>query len=117
MGYELLIKNGRIIDGSGTPAFRGDIGVRNGKIAAIGKRLGVTVAQLIGHTAVRHYVMGNESQARTATGTEIEAMRKIVREGMLAGAIGLSINRNKGHYDPQGVHIPAYWADEDELFA
>src|SRR5215510_12954480 len=37
MTYDLLIKNGRIVDGSGTPAFRGDLAVRNGKIAHIGK--------------------------------------------------------------------------------
>src|SRR5262245_44301961 len=37
MTYDLLIKNANIIDGSGTPAFRGDVGVRGGKIAAIGK--------------------------------------------------------------------------------
>src|SRR5207237_8637702 len=23
----------------------------------------------------------------------------------------------KGHFDPQGVHIPALWADESEIFA
>ena len=27
------------------------------------------------------------------------------------------MSRNKGHYDPQGVHIPALWADEKEIFA
>ena len=32
MGYDLLVKNGRIIDGSGRPAFHGDVGVANGKI-------------------------------------------------------------------------------------
>src|SRR5436309_3257408 len=37
MAFDLLIKNGRIVDGSGAPAFRGDIGVRNGTIAAVGK--------------------------------------------------------------------------------
>jgi N-acyl-D-aspartate/D-glutamate deacylase len=36
---------------------------------------------------------------------------------MEAGALGLSITRNKGHYDPQGVHIPGVWAEEEELFA
>src|SRR6266478_7763750 len=40
MAYDLLIKNGRVIDGSGTPAFRGDVAVRNGKIAEIGKLRG-----------------------------------------------------------------------------
>lgn len=34
---ELLIKNSTIVDGLRMPAFKGDIDVRNGKIAAIGK--------------------------------------------------------------------------------
>lgn len=37
MTYDLLIRNGRIIDGSGMPGYRGDIAVKDGKIAAIGK--------------------------------------------------------------------------------
>ena len=37
MAYDLLIKNGRIIDGSGRPAFHGDVGVVNGKIVELGK--------------------------------------------------------------------------------
>ena len=44
-------------------------------------------------------------------------MQQIVRDAMQAGAIGLSITRNKGHYDPQGVHVPGFWAEEEELFA
>ncbi len=34
--YDLLIKNGTIVDGLRMPAHRGDIGVRDGKIAAMG---------------------------------------------------------------------------------
>lgn len=34
--YDLIIKNGRIIDGSGNPWFASDVALKNGKIAAIG---------------------------------------------------------------------------------
>jgi N-acyl-D-amino-acid deacylase len=44
-------------------------------------------------------------------------MGHVVRQAMQAGALGFSVSRNKGHYDPQGVHIPAIWAEEDEIFA
>ena len=81
------------------------------------RHLGVNVGTLIGHTAVRYYVMGEECQKRAATDAELKEMQGVVRDGMEGGALGLSVSRNKGHYDPQGVHIPALWADEKEIFA
>ena len=220
MAYDLLVKNGRLIDGSGMPSFHGDVAVRNGKIVELGKlsgpatrvidadglvvspgfvdnhchydaqvtwdpmcsfscfhgattvvigncslalapvrpgtqervseflsrveaipmevlrtvdfswettgqymdaldqqRLGVNVGTLIGHSAVRYYVMGDECQGREATENEIEAMQQLVRDGIQAGALGLSVSRNQGHFDPQGVLVPAVWATEQEIFA
>jgi len=221
MTYDILIKNGRIVDGSGGPSYRGDVGIKDGKIVEIGRlsgpamrtvdaggqvvapgfidnhchydaqvtwdplcsfscdhgatsvifgncslslapvkkdrkqqrrlneflsyveaipmevldtleftwetfpeyldemdrNLGVNIGNLIGHTAVRHYVMGEDCQKRTATDDEIRQMQGLVRDGMEAGALGLSVSRNQGHFDPQGVHIPAIWADEKEIFA
>ena len=76
------------------------------------EHLGVNVGNLIGHSTVRYYVMGDESQKRTATDDEIKKMQDVVRDGIKGGALGLSVSRNKGHYDPQGVHIPALWADK-----
>src|SRR5215217_4788472 len=34
--YDLIISNGRIIDGTGSPWYAGDVGIRDGRIAAIG---------------------------------------------------------------------------------
>ncbi len=81
------------------------------------RNLGVNVGTLVGHTAVRYYVMGDECQKRAATDAELKQMQDVVRDSMEGGALGLSVSRNKGHYDPQGVHIPALWADEKEIFA
>jgi N-acyl-D-aspartate/D-glutamate deacylase len=79
--------------------------------------LGVNVGNLMGHSAIRYYVMGDAAQERAATDEEIEEMRTVVRDGMLAGALGLSISRNAGHFDPRGVNVPALWAEEKEIFA
>jgi len=35
--FDLVITNGHIVDGTGSPWYSGDIGIRDGKIAAIGK--------------------------------------------------------------------------------
>ena len=35
-GYDIVIRNGRIVDGTGSPWYSGDVGIRDGKIASIG---------------------------------------------------------------------------------
>ena len=40
MAFDLLVKNGMIVDGSGLPRYRGDIGVKDGRIAEIGRLSG-----------------------------------------------------------------------------
>ena len=37
MSYDLVIKNGMVIDGSGLPRYRADVGVKDGKITRIGR--------------------------------------------------------------------------------
>jgi len=37
--FDLVLKNGRIVDGSGREPFSGDVGIKEGKIAAVGQQL------------------------------------------------------------------------------
>ncbi|PKB66186.1 MAG: hypothetical protein BZY81_07630 [SAR202 cluster bacterium Io17-Chloro-G4] len=85
---------------------------------AIGRNRGINVGALVGHSGVRRYVMGEAAQEREATPQEIEAMRHLVREGILAGALGFSV----GNFADQGeeifgVKVPSSVANDDERYA
>jgi N-acyl-D-amino-acid deacylase len=84
---------------------------------ALDRRLGINVASLIGHSAVRRYVMGEASQERHATDDEVAAMKAIVREGIEAGALGVSFERNLRHFDWNGRLAPTNLAADAEIFA
>jgi len=45
--YDILIRGGLLIDGSGAAPTRGDLAIRDGRIAAIGAELGDTAARII----------------------------------------------------------------------
>jgi N-acyl-D-amino-acid deacylase len=76
-------------------------------LEALGQRRGVNVGALVGHSGVRRYVMGEEaSQRAEATPEELEAMQHLVREGMLAGALGFSTAPARRR-DPAGVATDA----------
>ena len=42
--YDLIIRGGRVIDGTGNPAFFADLAIANGRIAALGKIRGAALA-------------------------------------------------------------------------
>ncbi len=159
--YDLVIRNGRVLDGSGNPWFHADVAIAGDRIASVGdlkdaaarrtidatglyvapgfidvhthaagplatpalaqgrpilaqgittivgnpdgggpvdlvrqkaelesNPLGPNVALMIGHGAVRRAVLGMSD--RDPTPAELERMRALVRQGMAAGAFGLS---------------------------
>jgi N-acyl-D-amino-acid deacylase len=45
--FDVLIRNGHIIDGAGSPWYSGDVGIRSGRIAAIGNLSAATAKQTI----------------------------------------------------------------------
>ena len=45
--FDLLIRGGRIADGTGNPSYTGDLGIRDGRIAAMGLLHGRTAKRTI----------------------------------------------------------------------
>ena len=214
MAYDLLIKNGMVVDGSGSAGYQADVAVAGEKIAAIGKNLGagkkeidakghvvapgfidshthmdafvvqyphgnpvvnygvttiiigdcgascapvpaqaeprqvlvqylrrvldkyvddkdwkwntfgeylnyiegkiaVNVAPLMPHSPVRLTVMGEAAYAREANAEELDAMKKMVREGMELGAVGFSTSPRGGPAIHAGT--PSTFATHDEI--
>jgi len=61
MAYDLVIKNGSVIDGSGLPRYRADVGVRDGRIVHIG-RISAPAERIIdaeGHVVTPGFVDGH----------------------------------------------------------
>ena len=81
------------------------------------QRLGVNAGALVGHSAVRRWVMGEESYQRAeATPAELEEMKQLIRNSVRQGALGLSFNRNSGHMDLLGRPIPGIVPPVEELY-
>jgi N-acyl-D-aspartate/D-glutamate deacylase len=76
----------------------------------------VDVATQIPHGAVRAYVMGERgAKNEKAAPEEIEAMAQLVKEGLLAGALGFSTSRTILHRAKDGEVVPGTHADDDEV--
>ncbi|MBL6851935.1 MAG: amidohydrolase family protein [Alphaproteobacteria bacterium] len=76
---------------------------------------GLNVAGLVGHSAVRYYVMGERSFEDQASDAEKKQMAEIVGRALDAGAVGFSTNRFAPHKAPDGRSIPGTFADPSEL--
>jgi N-acyl-D-aspartate/D-glutamate deacylase len=80
-------------------------------------RLGPHVGVLVGHSALRAYVLAGDAYERAATDGEIARMQVLVREGMAAGALGLATSCSPGHVGAAGRPVPSRMATHGELAA
>ena len=77
----------------------------------------INIAGLIGHCALRFYVMGERGVEEDATPQDSARMAEIVEQAVLDGAVGFSTSRFLGHYLPDGRHVPGTHAQHEELVA
>ena len=75
----------------------------------------LNVAGMVGHCAVRFYVMGERAVEEQATPEERKRMADIVAQSIDGGAVGFSTNRYPPHKLPDGRSIPGTFADPIEL--
>jgi N-acyl-D-aspartate/D-glutamate deacylase len=75
----------------------------------------VNAGFLVGHCALRRYVLGEASMERTSTDDEIEKMRAVLGQSIADGALGFSTSRSRTHPDHNGDPVPSRQASEDEV--
>ena len=84
--YDLIIAGGKIIDGSGNSWFYGDVGVKDGKVVAIGKVKGqatktLNVSGLIvapGFIDVHTHIEGNDLKVPSASNFLFDGVTSVV---------------------------------------
>jgi N-acyl-D-aspartate/D-glutamate deacylase len=82
---------------------------------AIRADLGINVAGLVGHSALRTYVMGAAAQERAASDDETAAMGRFLADAVRGGAAGLSTSYVD--IDEHMKPVPSRFATRDEIIA
>ncbi|MXY58914.1 MAG: amidohydrolase family protein [Gammaproteobacteria bacterium] len=75
----------------------------------------INVAGMVGHCAVRFYVMGERAVEEQASDDERKQMADVVAHSIDRGAVGFSTNRYPPHKLPDGRSIPGTFAEVGEL--
>mgnify|MGYP001207464232 CR=1 FL=1 len=96
MGYDLVIKNGMVVDGSGGARYRGDVGVKDGKIARIGKPDG-EIADFIFAVEACHLDVAGAKPVAFAASCGAHAPPAPLREVAVAALGGAGVRVAGGH--------------------
>jgi N-acyl-D-aspartate/D-glutamate deacylase len=80
-------------------------------------RVAVNTAFMVGHCALRRYVMGPESIGREATADEVAAMVDELHRSLEAGGLGFSTTLSHTHSDGDGEPVASRWASDEEVIA
>ncbi|HEY3723557.1 MAG TPA: amidohydrolase family protein [Acidimicrobiia bacterium] len=86
-------------------------------LAALEGNVGVNAGFLVGHCAIRRYVMGKEAVEREATDDEVATMVAELHAAIEAGGLGFSTTLSYTHSDGDGKPVASRWASHDEVLA
>jgi N-acyl-D-aspartate/D-glutamate deacylase len=86
-------------------------------LAAVEGAASVNVGFMVGHSALRRVVMGDEANQREATTDEVAELVRLLDECIDAGGLGFSSSWARTHNDGDGRMVPSRWASREELLA
>lgn len=113
---DLKITNGRIIDGSGAPWFRGDVGIKGNSIVAVGDLSRMTAATTIDArdraVAPGFIDLLGQSQQSVLTDPHLEAK---VRQGVTTEVTGEGTSPGPIKFDPEAKEKPRWVSLGDYL--
>jgi len=120
---DLIMRNLAVVEGMDIDALRAGIDWQFqsfGEYLDAVRRCGpyANLAVLVGHSAVRTAVMGDDASVRkAATAAELAEMKRLVGEAMGQGAIGLGASYSLNHSGWGGVPMPSTISDVSEFDA
>src|SRR6266511_4335422 len=79
--------------------------------------IGVNAGFMVGHCALRRYVMGEDAVGGEASPAQIDAMVALLHEAIEAGGLGFSTTLSSTHSDGDGQPVASRHASTDELLA
>ena len=79
--------------------------------------LAVNAGFLVGHSALRRVVMGDDAIGHEATPEQLAAMVALLHESIAAGGLGFSSTNSASHSDHLGNPVPSRFATAEEFIA
>lgn len=116
--YDILIKNGTVIDGSGRPMYRADIAVRDGRIAAIGDLPHAHAERAIDATG--QYVTPGFVDVNNHSDTYWRLLAHPELESLLSQGVTTIVGGNSGSSlapltDPEIIRSIQKWTDVERI--
>ncbi len=79
--------------------------------------VGVNAGFLVGHCALRRYVMGADAVGNEATAAQLDEMRQVLATSLEAGGLGFSTTLSRTHSDGDGQPVASRWSTPEEVIA